>query len=355
MAAIQRSKTLFEAVPALGTISAHGSGMARLVPVDFEHPGIELAEGVNRVGRDPSAADLVISSSHVSRSHCEILFSAGKIWVTDLESHNGTFINGIKIIKSEVKPGDKLGLSRRITFVLAMDADMVQPIGLDLDLDLDRDLDLDNGRAEMEPPSPAAISGPGTQPGWSSGAPVVSVLPAEPASDLALQHDKEDSAELDQDALIKQLEQQRNVLAILYQISLHCLRAGNIKEIEELLTNVLQRLVPLDSGFILYRASSRSWRASICPTSTGKPTNSTVRAFYKLAQEHRDAMVLRDPGELASLGVQSSSAIMVPLISGEEISGVVGAISNKADVYSAEIVDVVKQLANISAAALRGH
>ncbi len=45
-------------------------------------------------GREPEAADLVISSSSVSRRHARIFFSDNDLWIEDLNSTNGTFLNG---------------------------------------------------------------------------------------------------------------------------------------------------------------------------------------------------------------------------------------------------------------------
>ena len=50
MSGARKSNTLFEAVPALGAISAHGTGRAKLMPVGFEHPGFELVVGRSSPG-----------------------------------------------------------------------------------------------------------------------------------------------------------------------------------------------------------------------------------------------------------------------------------------------------------------
>jgi pSer/pThr/pTyr-binding forkhead associated (FHA) protein len=348
MAGLRAGKTLFEAVPALGAISALGGAFAKLLPVGFEHPAVELVEGVNRVGRDPAQNDHVIASSHISRTHCEILVSNGTIWVKDLKSHNGTFVNGERVERSEIKPGDKLGLSRRVTFVLAMDETMENPI--------DVEVEMEGEQTQVTPPPPAAKPPPPPPPpapGPVSTKPGPHGAPAQEASSQQLDSfARDDDAEPDPAVVLKQVEQQRNVLAILYQISLHCLMADNQKEIEQLLTNVLQRLVPLDSGFVLYQTGG-AWRASICPNSRVRPADATVRSFYQLAAQHQEALVIEAPDDLASLGLEGGSAMMVPMILGDMVSGVVGTISTQTGVYSAEILDIMRQLANVSAAALR--
>jgi len=161
----------------------------------------------------------------------------------------------------------------------------------------------------------------------------------------------EDDAEPDLAAQLKLMEQQRNVLAILYQISLRCLMADSRKEAEKLLTNVLGRLVPLDAGFILYQKGDH-WRASICPNAAQRPSDHTVRALFRLAQQQRAPLLIQDSRDLQPLGLQGGSALVVPMVLGDEIKGVVGAISSRGNVYHAEEVDIVMQLATVCAAAL---
>jgi predicted component of type VI protein secretion system len=59
-----------------------------------------------------------IPSSEVSRLHCRLRIEDGLVIVEDLESVNGTFINGQRIHDREiVRPGDRLSLGS-VTFVV---------------------------------------------------------------------------------------------------------------------------------------------------------------------------------------------------------------------------------------------
>jgi len=49
-----------------------------------------------RIGRTPDN-DIVLNDPSVSRSHCELKIDGSKITVIDLNSSNGTYVNGIKI------------------------------------------------------------------------------------------------------------------------------------------------------------------------------------------------------------------------------------------------------------------
>jgi Nif-specific regulatory protein len=64
-----------------------------------------LAEGAVSIGRDPSNR-VPIRDVTISRQHCVIEMHNGQTMVTDLESHNGTFVNGIPVSKRPLAHGD---------------------------------------------------------------------------------------------------------------------------------------------------------------------------------------------------------------------------------------------------------
>src|SRR5262249_52854099 len=52
-----------------------------------------------------------IPSSEISRQHCRLRMENGIVTVEDLESINGTFLNGLRVRRIEsVHPGDRLTL-----------------------------------------------------------------------------------------------------------------------------------------------------------------------------------------------------------------------------------------------------
>ncbi|MFQ5484552.1 MAG: FHA domain-containing protein, partial [Desulfobacterales bacterium] len=63
-----------------------------------------------RIGRDNSC-HLQISDHMVSRFHAEILFIGGRWWIQDLQSANGTFVNGSKIDKVALDDQSHIELS----------------------------------------------------------------------------------------------------------------------------------------------------------------------------------------------------------------------------------------------------
>jgi pSer/pThr/pTyr-binding forkhead associated (FHA) protein len=66
-------------------------------------------EGTKVVGRDPHC-DIVVGGAHVSRRHAEFTVRGGALWVKDLGSSNGTFINGKKHDEIQLKNGDEVKL-----------------------------------------------------------------------------------------------------------------------------------------------------------------------------------------------------------------------------------------------------
>lgn len=92
--------------------------MARLV---FKKDGgagraLELSEGTNRVGRG-FANDLRVPELSISTSHCEVTVSEAGVWVVDLGSTNGSFIEGRPIQQEMLGPGQTLQLGD-VQFVL---------------------------------------------------------------------------------------------------------------------------------------------------------------------------------------------------------------------------------------------
>ncbi|MES1147287.1 MAG: FHA domain-containing protein, partial [bacterium] len=69
---------------------------------------IPLISGRMTVGRDSTNAICLGTESSVSRAHAEILVEPHGVSVQDLGSTNGTFVNGARIQRSPLKPGDTI-------------------------------------------------------------------------------------------------------------------------------------------------------------------------------------------------------------------------------------------------------
>jgi pSer/pThr/pTyr-binding forkhead associated (FHA) protein len=56
--------------------------------------------------------DVVLPDASVSRFHAEILSTSDGWVVRDLDSTNGTYVNGSRVDSAQLKDGDELGIGR---------------------------------------------------------------------------------------------------------------------------------------------------------------------------------------------------------------------------------------------------
>ncbi|HEV3168049.1 MAG TPA: FHA domain-containing protein [Isosphaeraceae bacterium] len=73
-------------------------------------PEIHVGRVLVAVGRHPHC-DAQIVSPRVSRWHCCLAEVDGELWVRDLGSTNGIWINGLRVTFGTVKPGDVLAIA----------------------------------------------------------------------------------------------------------------------------------------------------------------------------------------------------------------------------------------------------
>lgn len=69
-----------------------------------------------RIGREQGEGVLTLTSSSVSRTHCELFIQNGRMIVRDLGSSNGTWLNGKRLESNRdasVKPGDRLEIGSK--------------------------------------------------------------------------------------------------------------------------------------------------------------------------------------------------------------------------------------------------
>lgn len=85
--------------------------MARLFikAAGIENQLIQLKLGANRLGRSPDA-DFSIAHPTVSSLHCELVLSEEGATICDLESTNGTFVDGKRVREARLSPGQVVRL-----------------------------------------------------------------------------------------------------------------------------------------------------------------------------------------------------------------------------------------------------
>ncbi len=79
------------------------------------------------LGRDMDC-DLRIPLAEISRKHCQITREAQKVILKDLDSTNGTLVNGQRVNETELQPGDIISLAGAINFMIQVDG---QPAEID--------------------------------------------------------------------------------------------------------------------------------------------------------------------------------------------------------------------------------
>jgi pSer/pThr/pTyr-binding forkhead associated (FHA) protein len=89
--------------------------MYRLVCISGQSSArsVILKEGENSLGRS-DVNDIKIMSNGVSKKHASIFVKGESIYVTDMGSRNGTFVNGVMVKRKDLNVGDKLAIHDHI-------------------------------------------------------------------------------------------------------------------------------------------------------------------------------------------------------------------------------------------------
>jgi pSer/pThr/pTyr-binding forkhead associated (FHA) protein len=66
---------------------------------------------VKTIGRS-AGAEFIVEAPLVSRLHCQLTSTAHSLEVKDLDSTNGTFVNGTRVTTSPLREGDRLTVGR---------------------------------------------------------------------------------------------------------------------------------------------------------------------------------------------------------------------------------------------------
>jgi ABC transport system ATP-binding/permease protein len=70
-----------------------------------------LPGNIKTIGRS-TGAQFIVDAALVSRVHCRLSAGATELQVDDLDSTNGTFVNGTRVTCSKLKEGDRLGVGK---------------------------------------------------------------------------------------------------------------------------------------------------------------------------------------------------------------------------------------------------
>ncbi len=96
-----------EVEEAVGEAETQREAVVRLTLTGTNNADLKIAEFAQsaKVGRR-GTNDIMISDNAVSGEHCEFIYDDGVVYLRDLNSTNGTLLNGEVIEKEEIKIGD---------------------------------------------------------------------------------------------------------------------------------------------------------------------------------------------------------------------------------------------------------
>lgn len=84
---------------------------AHLIPLGGEGHPIQISKDVTLVGRQEDLCDVCLERSSVSKMHCLIVRTDGLLFIRDLGSTNGTKVNGQRVVRGALLPGDELAFA----------------------------------------------------------------------------------------------------------------------------------------------------------------------------------------------------------------------------------------------------
>lgn len=88
-------------------------GWLAVIEGNLEGEAFHLYEGRNIIGSS-HPCDIRIPEEGVQNQHLSIRFSSGKWMLTDLDTDSGTFLNGKRVYRNELKDGDRIKIGKAI-------------------------------------------------------------------------------------------------------------------------------------------------------------------------------------------------------------------------------------------------
>jgi two-component system response regulator FlrC len=101
----------------LGTTGSRALALAWIFP-DCTRPATRLDRPAIVIGRGSAQCDVVLQSELVSRRHARVVGSEGRYVIENLESRNGTYVNGLPRDEAEIVAGDVIRIGDWLAVVV---------------------------------------------------------------------------------------------------------------------------------------------------------------------------------------------------------------------------------------------
>ncbi len=265
---------------------------AKLVGIAGPQKGavFTLAAGEFSVGRETSNK-LSLPDAALSRRHCLIRGEAGQFKINDLDSRNGTFVNGVPVKERLLEHGDRINIGHSVFFFLLHEDEVA--------------------------PRPTVVQ-------FAEGVSLTTSTITLPLQDpFSLQP---------KNALAALPPTERTVrdLQALLKISAALSSARSLEALERRLLGSISELVPADRGAVILVGNNLDEFTSIFGWDRHPAPDRPVqvsRAAIDRALRERVAVFSRDIGESEPLqtgeGTRISSLLVVPLVLFEKVLGVI--------------------------------
>ncbi|WP_258359458.1 FhaA domain-containing protein [Moorella sulfitireducens] len=111
---VEGDTLIYRAVDTEG-VDRPGRPFLKLAVIDGPDAGrtFLLQPGKHILGRQP-ACDFILTDEQVSRRHCQLEEVHDRVLLVDLGSRNGTLVNGKKVERAFLKPGDRMQVGRTV-------------------------------------------------------------------------------------------------------------------------------------------------------------------------------------------------------------------------------------------------
>jgi serine phosphatase RsbU (regulator of sigma subunit) len=311
-------------------------------PLHGEPYRFTLDKEVITIGRSKKN-DLVLADQWLSRIHAEIRRENSRHFIRDLDSRNGTYVNGMRLSQRvPLQNGDVVTLGdQQIRFVHDMSGPVVlteTPAALDVEgtLVVSTQELLQAARAK-EDTWDNLVGGRGGRPGASSS-----------SSSLA-----DDSARI-----IKQ----NQILSALSQASMALISNRPLNELLDFILELAFKVIRAERGVLMLTTESGKYSVEAVRTADGKNTAEEIAFSKSIANKVVEEKVsiltrnaLDDPRfdrQMSIISLRIRSAMCVPLWHDDAVTGLIYVDSLRENSFNQDDLTLLSSLANVAAVKL---